>query len=568
MRPTLFMCAALALASAAFSQPKFTEVAGPAGLAVAHATSPGYPWMHDLMVSGACIGDFNRDGWPDVFILRGGVDPDCLFINNRDGTFTDMADSAKVARKHRGAAAAAADFDGDGWDDIHVTSYGSSDAPAAAGKHKLYRNNRDGTFTDVAISAGVNASGTAITGFTPAWGDYDLDGDLDLFIPTWTGDPKGNRLFRNEGDGTFHDATAETGVEIFAAMGFTPTFADMDGDRWPEILLCADFTTSQYWINLGHGQFINSTEASGIIHDTNAMGSAIADFDADGDLDWYVTNIYDPPPAPDPHGNNLNRNLGNHAYEDVAGQAGAQHGGWGWGTLALDFDHDGHIDILETSGWPFYLNAPARAFRNKGDGTFEDVAADIGFNFFGQGRALLHLDYDLDGDQDILMTVNAGTVRLFRNDIAGPDTHWLRIVLDRGQNPCIAHRGFGTRIIASAAGRTHVRYLDSSTSFLGNNEWVIHLGLGPAATVDELKVLWADGGVTTLHDVPADQHLAIAAHHRADCELDGDRDLFDILCFQQAFASGLDYADFDLDGDRDIDDFLTYLGHFHAAGCP
>ncbi len=560
--------AALAVfASVAQAQPKFTEVTAGSRLTMTHAPAEGFPWMHDLMVSGACVGDFNRDGWPDVFILQGGTTFDCLFINNTDGTFTDVAVSAGVARIHRGAGAAAADFDGDGWDDIYVTSYGASDKIAAAGKHLLYRNNRDGTFTEVAVAAGVNSSGTQITGMTPGWGDFDLDGDLDLYVPTWAGDPQGNRLFRNMGNGTFEDATAAAGVELFAAMGFTPSFADMDGDRWPELLLCGDFTTSQYWIANGDGTFTHAKEKAGIVHDTNAMGHAIADFDEDGLLDWYITNIYEDPPAPLQHGNDLYRNTGGNVFEEIGTQAGVHNGGWGWGTVALDFDHDGWTDILETSGWPFYLNKPARAFLNMGDGTFNDVAAGIGFNFIGQGRALLTLDFDRDGDLDVLMTVNGGPARLWRNDVGGEGRHWLRVELDRGTNPCVAPRGFGARVFAKAGDKTWMRYMDSMTSYLGTSEWTLHFGFGAVDVLDEVRVEWADGGVTVLEKVAVDQILKVESFHRADCERDGDRDVFDVMCFQQAFVSGEAAGDFDRDGDHDLDDLLGFLASYTATSC-
>ena len=190
---------------------------------------------------GGAVGDFNRDTFPDVFYPAGGNSPDKLFINNGDGTFTDQAVAWGIDESHRSTAAAVGDYNRDGLLDIYVTSLGP-DTGNQTGYHKLYRNNGDDTFTDVAVAAGVNqSSATSADGWGAAWGDYDLDGDLDLAVAGWSTND-GNRLFRNNNDGTFTDVTDSVGLASLAGTnGFAPRFVDMDGDRYPEIIWIGRF---------------------------------------------------------------------------------------------------------------------------------------------------------------------------------------------------------------------------------------------------------------------------------------------------------------------------------------
>ncbi len=466
------------------------------------------------MYHGGSVGDFNRDTWPDLFLLGGGMVADALFINNGDGTFTDEAASWGVDAVHRGRGSTVGDFNADGWPDIYVTSGGDMSDADRFGQHMLYKNNGNGTFTEIGASAGVtttSANHLAATG--AAFGDYDLDGDLDLFVCGWepaacTLPCEQNRLFRNNGDETFTDVTTAAGI-LSEFEGFSPSFVDMNGDLYPELLVAADLHTSQYFINNGDGTFTNHSAASGTGLDDAGMGSAVADFNGDGLPDWYVTSIWMDNSQQD--GNYLYLNQGNHFFIDQPESAGAKDGGWGWGAEDVDFDHDGVVDIIETNGWPLteWIGETAYLFHNQGNAIFTEAQDGSGFSHYGQGRSLLKLDYDQDGDMDIVVTGYAEAVRLYRNDLGGADINWIQVVLDTGANPLLAPDGYGAKVTATAGGVSQSAWPDGGASYLGRSEQIVHFGLGSENLVDIL-VEWADGSTTTMTGLAANQRVTAA----------------------------------------------------------
>lgn len=564
----------------------FTDQTVSAGLVADHDPSV-WLLLSDLnvvgMLGGGAIGDFNNDGFVDVLFLTSGGGGDKLFINAGDGTFDERAAEWGIDYAHMGVGTAVGDYDGDGWRDIYITSLGPAVGPPAPGHHLLYHNNGDGTFTDVADTAGVTT--TCINyadGFGAVFGDYDLDGDLDLMVLGWSALDGTNRLFQNNGDGTFADATAAAGLAVLDdCRGFSPRFMDMNGDRFPELLIVGDFGTSYYLINNQDGTFTDFTVKSGTGLDGNGMGQTVGDFDGDGLIDWYVTSIYSPlsylPGVPGT-GNMLYRNLGNHFFAEHAVAAGVDDGGWGWGTVAADFDHDGLLDIAETNGWsqenghagPEWVNEPVYLFRNLGNGAFEDVAQAAGLNYDRQGRGLAGLDYDNDGDEDLLIFGYDEALVLLRNDvsIACPECHWLRVRLDTASRGNLAPDGFGSRVSVSVGGTAQVRFIDGGSSYLTQSEPSAHFGLGSATIVDELQVLWNDGAELTLYSVAADQIITIGANMTArtgDFDNDGDVDLRDVARFQTCFDPPSDSAqpeceaaDFNADNRIDLIDFAVF----------
>jgi hypothetical protein len=469
---------------------------------------------------GGAVGDFNNDGWPDIYLVGGGGPAggglDALYINQQDGTFLEESGAWGLSERHRGHAAAVGDFNDDGWIDMFVTSGGTTAGGVErAGQNMLLKNNGDGTFTDIAVSAGVNqSSATEMRSISPAFGDFDLDGDLDLMVLSW-GSPSqgndGNRLYRNNGDETFTDVTVAAGI-VQNLHGFVPRFVDMNGDRWPELLLVADAFTSRYYVNNQDGTFTDQTGTSGTGLDTNGMGNTVGDFDRNGLPDWYVTSIYRNNPINN-HGNFLYVNQGGDVFVPLPEVNGAKDGGWGWGTEAIDYNHDGWQDIVETNGIgaPEWVNEQAYLYRNNGDMTFTDVALSLGLNHTYQGRAIMTMDYDRDGDMDIMITSYEDPVVLFRNDLSGTDINWVQINLDTSLNDGLAPQGIGSRIVVTAGGVTQYFWLIGGNSYVGQGQLVAHFGLAGATIIDSITVEWNDGQTTVLNDQAVNQIMTIAA---------------------------------------------------------
>jgi hypothetical protein len=557
----------------------FSDGTAEAGLVATHATA-GFVQMQ--YSSGGAIGDFDNDGWQDVFFLSGGSGskPDRLFLNNGDGTFTDRAAEWGLTAIHKGKSACVGDFDNDGWLDLYVTSAGPVGQNAAPGHHKLYRNVNGTGFVNVAATAGVAfADPTAESAWTATFGDYDLDGDLDLFVGGFAGSPSNteHRLFRNDGDGTFTDVTASIG--LFAGVGpvaaLSARFVDIDDDLYPELLIGGDFKAtgsyvgSRYFKNDRDGTFTDMTNGSGTGHEENGMGQTILDVDNDQRLDWYVTSIYWP--QVNWTGNKLYRNLGAHAFVETSAIANVFDGGYGWGTVGVDVDHDGFEDLAETSGdaspgSPFYA-IPARLWINDGDGTFTERATETGFVHSLKGRSLLRVDVDNDGDQDILVFRYAGALTLLRNDLVhDATTAWVRVFLDTAGRAGLAPNGFGAKVYVTAGGVTRMRAIDGGVSFLGTSELSAHVGLGAATTIDEILVRWPDGTTSTRTNVAINQTLTMSPVVACAADLDGDGTVgpTDLGALLGAWGSGGN-ADLDGNGTVDPSDLGILLGAW--GGC-
>lgn len=493
------------------TQLTFTDQTLGANVAITHATYTKNDL--DLMISGAAVGDFNRDGWEDLFVAGGGATPDALFMNQGNGTFTEEGKAWGVGIHQRSAGVAVGDYDNDGWPDIFVTTHGVTQT-MATGHHRLYHNNQNGTFTDMAKIAGVNTSSPLLPdGFGATFGDYDLDGYLDLFVTGWQPGGNGNRLYHNNRNGTFTDVTEVAGNFNTNLRGFSPCFVDMNGDRYPELLVSGDYSTNKYYINNRDGTFTEQSSSAGVRVPIFGMGSAIADFNNDGLFDWYVTSIYQPDNFAGA-GNRLFINQGNHRFTDQATAAGVADGGWGWGAVGVDLNHDGWTDLVETNGWSLqsqFYNQPARVWLNQGDNHFSEVARAVGLIHRQSGRGLLNFDYDNDGDQDIVITSNNEKLALFRNDLSGPATNWLRVFLDTSHTANLAPNGIGARVQIRVGNALYVHAITACANYLSQSELSAHFGLGSATLVDEVRVEWSDGQVTSVTNVPANQTLTLSA---------------------------------------------------------
>jgi hypothetical protein len=490
--------------------PSFSDQASAAGVDFFHQNP--HVFNKSNYTAGGTVGDFDRDGTTDIFAVSGGIARDHLFINDGDGTFTDSATDWGMTTVHLGKAATSGDYNDDGWLDMYVTSAGPVGA-ASPGHHKLFRNNGNSSFTNVAEVAGVATTATSEDGFGSAFGDYDLDGDLDLFVAGWKNNNQGSRLFQNDGDGTFTDVTEAIGFWNGTSINvnaFAPRFVDMDGDKYPELLLVGDYGTSRFFHNDGDGTFTDVTTAQNAGQDENGMGQTVGDYNNDGLFDWYVCSIHWL--SAGWTGNKLYINTPSGLLEEVGEAAGVEDGGYGWGAVSVDFDHDGLLDIAETNGdngTPMFIFEQSYVFMNNGNGSFTESALALGLDHTGAGRGMVNFDYDDDGDQDVAIFSNFGTFTLWNNDLSGTEISWLRVFLDTTGNDDLAADGFGTVISATVDTSTQYRHVFGGDNFLSCSELSAHFGLGAATIVDELRVEWSNGTVTVLTDVAVNQTLVV-----------------------------------------------------------
>ena len=502
--------------------PLFVETTDAAGVTFTEMPAPDTP--SGPMNGGGSVGDFNKDGWPDIFVLGGGLTPDRLFINNKNGTFTDQAAAWGLTQLYRGTGATAGDYDKDGCEDIFVTNMGDMPGAPAAGQHKLYRNDCNGHFSDVAVAAGVNQTAPYPTGYGAAFGDYDLDGQLDLFVTGWNETvsgskiTEGNVLFHNNGDGTFTDVSAAAGIPNPSGLrGFGAIFADMDGDRYPELLISGDFGTSKYYHNNTDGTFTRTNillPGSDKVY--NGMGTTIGDFNRDGRQDWFVAAIFPAWHFEGPNGNRLYLNKGNNTFRALTSQD-VNDGGWGWGAAALDFDHDGWMDLIHTNGWPNvddvtggdFRHDTTRLFHNNHEGTFTEMAQQVGIVDDLQGRGLFLLDYDRDQKMDVVILHNADRLMLFHNELSGTNINALAIRIDTSNRPALAPGGYGTNIRIRSGPNMQWFRLNGGSNYLGRSQMIAHFGTFDAPMLAEVTATFADGSKTTLTNVPSNQNLTI-----------------------------------------------------------
>jgi len=482
----------------------FVDVSASVGLAYEHGYISGITNERLAMAGGVAAGDYDGDGWIDLYLIRGDIGPNLLLRNQGDGTFRIPASDPGVSGPVSGCGAQFADLDGDGWLDLIV---GGVDSWSPA----VLRNRGDGTFEDVSLTAAID-NGRNI--FSSALGDYDGDGDLDLAVTHWTGYVRHHlTLFQNDGNGAFTDVSVPTGVASVITLGFTPVFTDITGDGRPDLLVAGDFGTSVVLFNDGAGKFVQNTASP--ISDQNGMGSAVGDYNNDGHLDWFVSSIWDPDQQAEGGwgvtGNRLYRNNGSGVFLDATDKAGVRVGYWGWASCFADFNNDGWLDLFHVNGMStpaaveFHAD-PSRLFISQGNGTFLERSVELGIDDTEQGRGVACFDYDRDGDVDIFISNNSGPVRLYRNDGGNANPS---ISLSLAGTPPNTE-GIGAKIYMTAAGMTQMREMRAGSNYVSANPVEAHFGLGAATIADELRVEWPDGTTTVFTDVPAGQYGSVA----------------------------------------------------------
>ncbi|PYU43625.1 MAG: RNA-binding protein [Acidobacteria bacterium] len=523
----------------------FVDVAAAAGLSAPtiYGGVESKKYILESTGCGCAFIDYDNDGWLDIFLLCGtrieAAPPAAtnrLYKNNRDGTFTDVTQKAGLHAIGWASGVCVGDYNNDGFEDMFCTYFG---------QNILYRNNGDGTFTDVTKAAGLLND-------QPRWGagcsflDYNRDGHLDLFVSNyvrfsiehapvpgentncnWKGipvecGPRGlptgwHSLYRNNGDGTFSDVSQLAGIaRATQCYGMTVVAADLDEDGWPDIYVACDSTPSLLFMNNHDGTFREEGVLRGVAlsddgEEQAGMGVAIGDYDLDGHLDLFKTHFAD-------DANVLYHNDGKGAFDDVtrASRVGVETRYVCWGAGIVDLDNDGCPDLFMVTGnvypeverkLPQYQNKTPRAvFRNLGNSTFEELidAAGPGVAEEHCSRGCAFGDFDNDGDVDILIVNLNETPSLLRNDLIG-NQNWVKVKLEGVKSNRSA---IGARVLAHYGGKTQAQSVLSQCSFYSCNDPRLHFGLGTHTTVD-LEVRWPNGMVEAFKRMPVNRLVTL-----------------------------------------------------------
>ena len=523
----------------------FVDVASAAGLhaLVIYGGVESKKYILEATGCGCAFLDYDNDGWMDIFLLSGtrleGAPVDAsnrLYKNNRDGTFTDVTEKAGLRAADWASAVCIGDYNNDGFEDIFCTYYG---------QNVLYRNNGDGTFSDATKAAGLLNE-------QPRWGagcsflDYNRDGNLDLFVSNyvrfsfehapvpgentncnWKGipvecGPRGlptgrHSLYRNNGDGTFTDVSQQAGIaQATQSYGMTVVAADLDEDGWPDIYVACDSTPSLLFMNNRDGTFREEGVLRGVALSDDGteqagMGVGIGDYDLDGHLDLFKTHFAD-------DANVLYRNDGKGNFDDVTrtSRVGVETRYVCWGAGIVDLDNDGHPDLFLVTGnvypeverkLPQYANKTPRAvFRNLGNHTFEELieAAGPGVADARCSRGCAFGDFDNDGDIDVLIVNLNEPPSLLRNDVRGRQ-NWIKVKLEGVKSNRSA---IGARVLAHYGGKTQAQTVLSQSSFYSCNDPRLHFGLGGLTSAD-LDVYWPNGLHETFKHLPTNQLITL-----------------------------------------------------------
>ena len=525
--------------------PQFDNITAASGITFKHTSDPSKKYIVESMSGGVVLIDYDRDGWPDIYFtnaptvemaVKGEKSLGVLYRNNHNGTFTDVTAKAALNTRCFAMGGAIGDYNNDGWPDLYVTCLGGN---------ILYRNNGDGTFTDVTVKAGV-ADGRWSTG--AAFGDYNGDGFVDLMVTNYVDfhlddmpgfgsapfckyrgidvqcGPRGLRgagdaLFHNNGDGTFTDVSKAAGVsDPNGYYGLGVIWADFNNTGRPDIYVANDSTPKFLYQNLGGGKFKDiGLESGTAVSDDGSeqasMGIAIGDYNHTGRPSLYVTNFSD-------ENDLLYRNEGDWNFKEVSYAAGAALPSLPyvkWGTAFVDLDNDGWLDLIAVDGhvYPQVDTLPSGAsYRepkllqlNQRDGTFCDASDQAGKALTERrvSRGLAVGDLFNDGNMDIVVGDIDGSPMLLRNrGISG--RHWVSFELQGSKSNRLA---LNARIAIVAGGMTQTDEVHSGGSYLSQNDLRIHFGLGNATKIEKVEVHWPSGKSETLTNLAADHFYSV-----------------------------------------------------------
>jgi enediyne biosynthesis protein E4 len=530
--------------------PTFTDIAAQAGLThpIIYGGVDSKQFIIETNGCGVAFYDYDNDGWMDILTLSGskleGAPKEAtnrLYKNNRNGTFTDVTAKAGLTRSGWASAVCIGDYNNDGWDDVFITSWGAN---------VLYKNNGNGTFTDVTKRAKLDFTGVR-------WGsgctfiDYDRDGVLDLFVSNylrfdlqtaqapgkgancvWKGiavncGPKGlpfarNWLYRGvmdqAGNVTFMDVSEASGIsKVFERYPMSAVAADFNEDGWQDLYVACDSTASILYRNNQDGTFTDVALESGTAYNEDGqpqagMGLGVGDFNGDGRLDIFKTHFAEDTPV-------LYRNLGKWLFEDVtlAAGFGAATKYVCWGAGMPDLENDGWPDIAFVTGnvYPevekhfkdYPHRSPRMVFRNLGNGRFVNVSQDSGSGVTTahSSRGAAFGDFDNDGDLDWLVMNMNEPPSLLRNEYKGKN-NWLKVKLVGTKSN---RTGLGARVVVTVGERNQTQTSLSQSSYYSHDDLRLHFGLGVKQRADRVKICWPSGQVDIVPDVAANQTVVI-----------------------------------------------------------